>query len=118
MHISEIVSFYSEKMVNEEMEFGAIRKEIIKNHLLDEEQITGVLKLIDKKFQEQLLKKSRKKQGMNELVLGTFSLLAGLIITLGTFFGFFGNGKFYFATVGLIGYGSFTMFNARRKMNA
>ena len=37
MHISEIVSFYSEKMVNEEMEFGAIRKEIIKNHLLDEE---------------------------------------------------------------------------------
>ena len=55
---------------------------------------------------------------MNELVLGTFSLLAGLIITLGTFFGFFGNGKFYFATVGLIGYGSFTMFNARRKMNA
>ena len=57
MQISKIVSFYTDKMVNENMEYGAIRKELNRNHLLDEEQTKGVLKLIDKKFQEQLLKK-------------------------------------------------------------
>lgn len=118
MDIHEIIRHYTEQIDSGKIEFSQLRNELNKNHLLEKDETNTVVRLVDKKVQEIALLKSEKSKGRNELLLGIFAFSIGLLITLGTFSGFFGSGNFYIATIGLLGYGAFSMFNGRRKTKA
>ncbi|MCE7990732.1 MAG: hypothetical protein HEP71_02080 [Roseivirga sp.] len=104
MDKSKIIDHYTEEIASGRKDFGQVRADL-KTLGHEDEYIDQVIRYIDNKLIAGDFQKVGKKLNREYFYVGIFLLAAGLISTLGTYFGIIDIGNVYVITYGPIAAG-------------
>lgn len=101
MDKSKIIDHYTEEIASGRKDFGQVRADL-KTLGHEDEYIDQVIRYIDNKLIGGDFQKVNKGLNREYFYVGLFLLVAGLISTLGTYFGFIDTGNIFVITYGPI----------------
>lgn len=116
---AETITKYLNLSINNDWDFSTLRKKMKEDlYRLDDEEFSLVLNYVDDKRREYDTIKSDRLMGISSILFGFALILGGIIVTVGTYQGWFGESSYYIILYGpiiggvsAIGYG-FTKKNS------
>lgn len=115
MNSHELIRKYTQEIIDKETEFSQLRNEL-ENYDLDDQQITGMIRLIDKKVQDYHIKKANRAMGRNLHIGGLITTLVGVIVIILSYYAMIGKGRFIIIPFGFIAFGLLTTRLGKNKM--
>lgn len=100
-----------------EIEFSQLRSSLEKAKLAPEE-VSLVVRQVDKQIQQAAIYKARRAQGRNIYLGGLIFSLLGLLVSVGTFLGLVGNGQYFIVAYGPLLSGLGIAYYGRNQMRS